>query len=110
MKRCTARKDRRQILFVFVSMRVVGQNVNTPNSSPMADNAITQGGIRGLGSPLYICGHNITLRQGWYSKFYLTSVMDVTAYASLQGIWLRIQYLRAQVPPLCETACAFQTS
>ena len=28
-----------------------------PQFEPMADDAITQGGIRGLGSPLYICAH-----------------------------------------------------
>ena len=37
-------------------MCVVGKNSNTPNLSPMADGAITRGGIRRLGSPLYICG------------------------------------------------------
>ena len=31
------------------------QKPKTPNLSPMADDAITWGGIRGLGSPLYIC-------------------------------------------------------
>ena len=30
------------------------QNPYTPNLSPMADDAITQGGIQGLESPLYI--------------------------------------------------------
>ena len=39
----------------FVSACVVGKNLNTSNLSPMADYAITRGGIRGLGSPLYIC-------------------------------------------------------
>ena len=35
-------------------MCVVGKNQNTPNLSPMADDAITRGGILGLGSPFYI--------------------------------------------------------
>ena len=39
---------------VFVS--VVGKNPKTLNLSPVADNAITRGGIQDLGSPLYICG------------------------------------------------------
>ena len=45
-----ARKDRGRICFACV----VGKNRDTPNLSPLADDAITQGGIRGLGSPLYI--------------------------------------------------------
>ena len=32
-------------------------NLNTPNLSPMADDAITRGGVRGLGSLLYICNY-----------------------------------------------------
>ena len=31
------------------------QKPEDPNLSPMADDTITQGGIQGLGSPLYIC-------------------------------------------------------
>ena len=50
------REDCGRILFVRVSACVVGKNPNTPNLSPMADEAITQEGIRGLSSPLYICG------------------------------------------------------
>ena len=34
------------------------QKPEDPKLSPMADDAITQGGIWGLGSPLYICGNN----------------------------------------------------
>ena len=37
---------------------LVGKNPETPNLSPMADDAITWGGMRGLGSPLYICGQD----------------------------------------------------
>ena len=33
---------------------VVGKNPKTPNLSPMADDTITQGGIGGLGSHVYI--------------------------------------------------------
>ena len=34
----------------------VGKNWKTPNLIPLADDAVTWGGIRGLGSPVYICG------------------------------------------------------
>ena len=40
----TARDDHGRILLTFVSACVVGKNRNTPNLSPMADNAITRGG------------------------------------------------------------------
>ena len=42
--------------FAFVSTCVVGKNPDTPNLSPMADEAITRGDIRGLGSSSCICG------------------------------------------------------
>ena len=35
---------------------VVTKNPKTPNLNPMADDAITRGGIQGLGSPMYVCG------------------------------------------------------
>ena len=41
--------------FVFVFACVVSKNPKTQNLSPMADDAITRGSIRGLGPPLYIC-------------------------------------------------------
>ena len=47
----TPHKDCGRICFAFV----VGKNPKTPNLSLMADDAITQDGIQGLGSPLYIC-------------------------------------------------------
>ena len=40
----------------FVFACVVGKIPKTPNLNPMADKAITRGGIQGLGSSLYICG------------------------------------------------------
>ena len=58
MKRCTAHENHGRILLAFVSACVVSKNPKTLNLSPMADDAITWGGIRGLGSPLYICGYN----------------------------------------------------
>ena len=43
----------------YVCFCVCGlQNPKTPNLSPMADDAITQGGTWGQGSPLYICRYN----------------------------------------------------
>ena len=56
VKHRTARKDRGCIGFAFAFACVVGKNPKTPNLSPMADDAITQGGIGGLGSPVYIYG------------------------------------------------------
>ena len=52
IKRCMVHEDSGRIGFAWV----VGKNLKTPNLSPMADGTITQGGIQGLGSPLYICG------------------------------------------------------
>ena len=63
-----AREDRGQICFAFVFACVVDQNPKTPNLSPVADNAITQGSIQGLGSPSYICGSNSPSIEG--NKFY----------------------------------------
>ena len=45
-----------RICFAFVFVCVESKNRKTPNLSSMADDVITRGGIRGLGSPLYICG------------------------------------------------------
>ena len=56
LKCCTVRKDHGRICFEVIFACVVGKNPNTPNLSPMADDAITQGGIPGLGSLFYICG------------------------------------------------------
>ena len=46
VKRCKACEDCRHILFVFVSTCMVSKNLNTPNWSSMADDAITWGGYR----------------------------------------------------------------
>ena len=44
------------VLRKLVFACVVGKNQKTPKLSPMADDAITRGGIGGLGSLVYICG------------------------------------------------------
>ena len=49
-----------RICFAFVFACMVGKNPKTPKLSPMADNAITPGGIGCLGSLVYICGMIIT--------------------------------------------------
>ena len=49
-------EDRGRICFAFVLRKCGWQKSKYPQFEPMADDAITQGGIRGLGSPLYICG------------------------------------------------------
>ena len=56
MKRRMAHEDCGRILFAFVSACVVDKNLNTPNWSSMADDAITRGSIGVLGSLFYICG------------------------------------------------------
>ena len=48
-----ARKDHGHICIAFVFACVVSKNQKTPNLNPMADDAITQGNIRGLGSTVY---------------------------------------------------------
>ena len=53
------REDHGRICFGFVFACVVGKNPNSPNLSPMTDDAMTRVGIQGLGSPVYICGNNI---------------------------------------------------
>ena len=50
VKRCMVRKYRRRIDFSFVFAYVVGKNPKTPKVNPMAENAITRGGIGSLGS------------------------------------------------------------
>ena len=54
----TVHGDGGRICVMFVFACVVGKNPKTPNLSPMADDTITRGGIRGGGSPLYICDHH----------------------------------------------------
>ena len=51
-----ARKDRGHICIVFVFAYLADKNPKTLNLSPMANDAITRGGIGGLGSPVYIYG------------------------------------------------------
>ena len=51
-----ARKDRGRICVAFICVCVVDKNLKIPNLSPMAADAITRGGIGGLGSPVYIYG------------------------------------------------------
>ena len=49
-------KDHERVYFAFVFACLVGKNLKTPNLNPLAEEAIIQGCIQGLGSPLYICG------------------------------------------------------
>ena len=59
MKFCTIScKDPRHILSAFVSV-YGNKNLYTPNLSSMADEAITQISMGVLGSPFYICGHDL---------------------------------------------------
>ena len=51
-----ASEDCERICFLFVFACVVNKNPKTPKLSPMAGDAITRGGIGGLGSLVYICG------------------------------------------------------
>ena len=52
--------------FVWVCFHVCGLHKPEDSSlSPMADNAITRGGIWGLGSPLYICGYMRPVLTKW---------------------------------------------
>ena len=69
-----ARKDRGHICFAFVSACVVGKNPKTHNLSPMADEAISQGGIQGLGSLLYICACQ---KKKWYGGLRLLSFKSI---------------------------------
>ena len=50
-----AREDREHICLAFIFGCVVGKSPKTPKLSPTADDAITRGGIGGLGSPVYVC-------------------------------------------------------
>ena len=83
-KRHTAHEDCGCICFAFVSACVDSKNPNTPNLSPIADDAITRGGNRGLGSPLYICGW---LPFGRYIRSACTGVtQDTGLHPMLQHI------------------------
>ena len=50
-------KDREGICFAYI-FACGGQKPEDPKLSPMADDIITQGGIGGLGSLVYICGQD----------------------------------------------------
>ena len=64
-------KDCRCICFAFEFACVVGKNHKTFNMSPMVDNAITRGGIGGLGTPVYINALHIA------SDFFLKIIVCV---------------------------------
>ena len=57
VKPCAANENHEHICFAFAFVCVVGKNPKTPILSPMADNAITRGGIGSLVSLVYICGN-----------------------------------------------------
>ena len=97
MKRCTACEDRGCILFVLVSVCVVGKNPNTPNWSSMADDAIAQGSIWLLGSPFYTCGHVLNLLT------HVSSITDATVSLVLQGpeLCTRNWQRHSNLPHLC---------
>ena len=60
------------------------QNLKYPQFEPhMADGAIAQGGIQGLGSPLYICGRIGTLLYCYYIKVSYYQI-DSEVFYSLQ--------------------------
>ena len=59
VKHCMARKDCGCIGLFLRAWSA--KNLKTPNLSPMAEDAITRGGIGGLGSPMYIYGRLFTL-------------------------------------------------
>ena len=63
MKSRKERKDRKRILFAFVSACADGKNLNTAIWSSMADDTITRGGIAVLRSPFFICGKYPPLKQ-----------------------------------------------
>ena len=56
-----AREDREHVCFAFIFVCVVSKKLKTLKLSPMAEDAITWGGIGGLGSLVYICGCSISL-------------------------------------------------
>ena len=64
VKSRVARKDHKRIYFAFALACVVGKNLKSPPKklSPMADHAITRGGIGSLVSLVYICDAK------WYMK------------------------------------------
>ena len=55
MPHSTGKSSTHFVLHLFLCVWS-GKNPKTPNMSPMADDAITQGGIQGLVSPVYNCG------------------------------------------------------
>ena len=73
---------------------VVVKNPNSPNLSPMADNTITQGGIRGLGSPSYICGPISLL-----SFLYFSMLLDFWYNVSLTIFCHKILQLKGVLHP-----------
>ena len=57
-KNAARREDREHICFAFISACVVSKNPKPTKLSPIADDAITWSGIRGLVPLVYICGLN----------------------------------------------------
>ena len=51
----TAHEDCERVCFAFIFVYVVGKNLMTRKLNPMADEAVTWGGIGGLGSLVYTC-------------------------------------------------------
>ena len=80
-KRCTSGKDHEHICFAFIFVCVVGKNLKSPKLSPMADDAITRGGIGGLVSLVHICVC-ISCNEAEMSDVYFCSEMifEVCSY------------------------------
>ena len=75
-----------------------------PNMSPMADNAITQGDIRGLGSPLYTGADPRMVRIGTGPPFWQINHAN-SAYFRLFSGYFRV--ISATRPPLLDLGPSF---
>ena len=78
-------EDHGRTCFAFVFACVVGKNPDTPNLNPMADDAITQGGIPGPGiSFVYLWG--CWSSRGWKVLLsFLISMLAIFHYVIFMG-------------------------
>ena len=63
--------------FSASSACIVGKNPKTPKMSPLADDAIKQGGIGRLGSLVYICDLHTVPGMGWWSSKLLSCTINI---------------------------------
>ena len=97
-------EDHGRILLAFISTCVVCKNSYTSNLSFMADSAITQGGIGGLGSPFQFCDYATNFTQGNYSTDFpiCFSCTRINVISTLFHYWTHCKFFVIYIYKSCK--------